>query len=215
MRLKTNKPTKRSIYWASLQCTQLCFSVESLSPCGGRHLRRLHSHAVEVFIFFWLWEVQILQYTRDDVTSDCCQKAPFVCLLPPLHVGFLSSEPAVLQPGLRGSGSKRGAFLLPLSALLLTIFPHPCTEAINRREELRHTWLQYLIGRFLCQAPLPFEWVLMWPDSGHWNFPFSFSSWIFDALWPYEYPEWPVINKAKNPNKQKKTLTPPYPLPPP
>lgn len=164
MRLKTNKRTKRSIYWASFQCTQLCFSVESLSPCGGRHLCWLHSHAVEVFIFFWLWEVQILQCTRDDVTSDCCQEAPFVCLLPPLHVGFLSSEPAVLQPGLRGSGSKRGAFLLPLSALLLTIFPHACTEAINKREELRHTWLQYLIGRFLCQAPLPFGWVLVWPD---------------------------------------------------
>lgn len=142
--------------------------------------------AVEVFLFFQLWEVQSLQCTRDDVTSDCCQKAPFVCLLALLHVGFLSTEPAVLWPGLGGSGSKRVLFFCPsLHSLLLIIFPHACTEAINRREELGYTYLQDLLSRFLCQALLLFGWVLVWPDlvieSSLSNFQVEF--WRVVVLW--------------------------------
>lgn len=140
----------------------MCLSTEFLSPCRGRHLPWLHSHAVEVFLFFQLWEAQILQCTRDDLTSDCCQQAPLVSLLPPLHWVFRVLSQLCSSWGFR---LKRVLFFCPsLNTVLLIIFPHACTEAINRREGLRHTYLQYLISRFLCQSLLPYGWLLVWPD---------------------------------------------------
>lgn len=74
--------------------------------------------------FFWLsGKVQILQYSRDDVTSGCCQKAPSVCLFS-LHVDFWTLSHLCCGYGLGLSGPKGHLSSAPLCTLCCLLYSH-------------------------------------------------------------------------------------------